>query len=92
MSLKKVKEDRQIVRTNSYRRIERPIPTTERSVEEGTEVYLTHLIEQKKKIEREINELNSDFDRYYEKYAGKLKELKELQLLMNEQYKQKIHQ
>ena len=75
LSLKKVKEEQGhvIVRTSSYRRIERPIPTTERSIEEGTEAYLTHLIEKKRKVEKEIDTLNMDFDRYYEMYASKLK-------------------
>jgi len=42
-------------------------------VEEGAEMYLTHLVERKKKVEKEIDALNSDFDRYYEMYADKLK-------------------
>lgn len=77
-------------RTNSYRRIERPIPTTERSFEEGTDQYLTHLVERKKKVEKEIENLNSDFDKYYEMYAGKLKELKDLQNKMNQQFREQI--
>lgn len=51
LSLKKIKpEPANIPRTNSYKRIERPIPTTERSVEEGAEAYLTQLIEKKKQV------------------------------------------
>jgi hypothetical protein len=40
-------------------------------------------MERKKKLEKEINALNSDFDRYYEIYSTKLKELKDLQVNMN---------
>lgn len=74
LSLKKAREEQRVmIRTHSYKRIERPIPTTERSQEEGTEAYLTHLMEKKRKVEREIEALNTDFDRYYELYANKLK-------------------
>ena len=50
LSLKKIKEERHIVRTSSYKRIERPIPTTERSQEEGGETYLLQLVEKKKRV------------------------------------------
>ena len=74
-------------RKNSYKHIQRPIPTTERSNEEGAETYLIQLVEKKRKVEKQIDVLNSDFDRYYEMYALKLKELKELQVKMNSQFK-----
>jgi hypothetical protein len=37
-------------RTQSFKKLDRPIPTTERSGEEGAETYLQHLIETKRKI------------------------------------------
>lgn len=84
LSLKKIKEEQlQINRTQSYKRIDRPIPTTERSAEEG-ENHLLQLIEMKKKVELELNTLNHDFDKYYEIYAKKLKELRDIQARMCE--------
>jgi len=37
-------------RTQSYKRIGKPIPTTERSAEEGAENHLMHLVEMKKQV------------------------------------------
>ena len=91
LSLKRIKEDQThaIQRARSFKRMERVVPTTERSAEEGAE-YISFLVEERRRLEMELGGVNQHLDRCYEIYRLKLIELKRLEAKLQEKSKRKL--
>ncbi len=74
-----------MLRTQSFKKLDRPMPTTERSADENAQHYLLKLIDTKRRLEAELNELNTGFDKYYSIYGKRLKELQAISNAMREE-------